>query len=946
MKAPTNYPKGKDNFKKGIEILANKFEKHKSYYTKETYKEENVKTEFINPMFASLGWDIANENCLHPEVKEVIFEDNVLIDGRWKHPDYSFNHNRKKLFFLDAKKPSIDLKNHEDSAKQIRLYGWNGRVPISVLTDFEEFSIYNCTIEPKQNESAATARIIHLKYDSYIAKLDYIYEYFYQPNVIKGSLYSLIKSDTTNKGTQTVDKRFLASLEKWRSILALAIYKNNASITNEILNFLVQQLIDRIIFLRICESRNIEKFYRLRDIANGDNCYKKLLKYFLDADNKYNSGLFDFKSDVHSFKIHIDDSALRSILLELYYPLSPYLFSVIPVEIIGNAYEQFLGNEIRIDNHKVVIEQKPEVRKAGGVYYTPQYIVTHIVENTIGKLIKGKSPDQISKIKILDPSCGSGSFLLGAYQYLLDYHLDYYLKNKAKLKTIPVDKEGKLHTLEKKRILNNNIFGVDLDERAVEIAKLSLLLEVLDDETSDTLTNEHSLGFKEKILPNLDMNIKCGNSLIGNDLKKVTPSVSKAEIEQIKPFDWQIMFPQVFKQGGFDCVVGNPPYGATLTGSSDFYIRQVYEVANYQLDTYIVFIEKATKLIKKEGLIGYIIPSAWVASTYDIKLREYLAKKVSIESMVITPKKTFEDASVETCILIAGNGRPNKEFSVERWDSSEKYAYNVSVSDITSNPHFNFPIYSNQNATRLIKKIQMLDKKLSDVAGVVWGTKIYEKGKGIPAQKSEDSENKIFHSDKKIKKTHRPLIGGGEITRYALNWKGGFVDYGKWLAAPRSPEWFENERIVVREVTAKGVIQATIIDGDYVYSNSVDGIKLTSEDIKIEFLLGILNSKLMSFYHSNTSANAFKGTFPKVLLQDLRELPVPTIDKKNQKQHDKLVILVKEMMQLKTDIGKAATVKIVDKLEMEFNYKDKAINSLVYELYGLTDSEIELIENS
>ena len=217
---------------------------------------------------------------------------------------------------------------------------------------------------------------------------------------------------------------------------------------------------------------------------------------------------------------------------------------------------------------------------------------------------------------------------------MLDYHLDYYLKNQKKLKTIPVGEDDKLTTMEKKRILNNNIFGVDLDERAVEIAKLSLLLKVLEDETSNTLSDEKLLGFKEKVLPNLDMNIQCGNSLIGMDLRKRIPSVSKAEEKNYKVFDWSNIFPQVFKQGGFDCVIGNPPYGASLTGIFDFYFRDVYVVAGYQLDTYILFIERATQLIKQGGLIGYIIPSAWVASTYDVKLRQFLAQNITIEGMV------------------------------------------------------------------------------------------------------------------------------------------------------------------------------------------------------------------------------------------------------------------------------------------------------------------------
>ncbi|MBL7815776.1 MAG: N-6 DNA methylase [Saprospiraceae bacterium] len=934
----------KDKAKKELDDLISYFQRNEKALEKGGSNEDEVVRHYISPMFKALGWDFNNDKRKDLNKMEVRAQITFKANNKDYRPDFNFNYeNGSVAFYLDAKAVPVKLDRHIDSALQVRGYGWNAKRPICVLTDFQEFAVYNCTVEPKKTDSVKVGLIKYLKYDEYLENqnFDFLWSYFYKENVQNDSLEELIKTDGYIKGGITVDKHFLITLNRWRELLALGIHKSNSNIDSATLNYAVQQTIDRILFLRICEARNIETSKKLfLKIAGVQNAYDNLLTYYFEANNRYNSGLFDFKKDTVSTHIKIDDFTLSTIINELYQP--PYRFDVMPVEIIGNAYEQFLGNEIRVERNKIIIEQKPEVRKAGGVYYTPQYIVNYIVEKTVGQLIAGKTPDQIAKIKIVDPSCGSGSFLLGAYQFLLDYHLDYYYKNRKKLKEIPVGDDGKLTTIEKKRILNNNIFGVDLDERAVEIAKLSLLLKVLEDETSATLEDERLLGFKEKVLPNLDMNIQCGNSLIGKDLRKRVPSVSIAEEKGYKVFDWATIFPKVFQQGGFDCVIGNPPYGASLTGIFDFYFRDVYAVAGYQLDTYILFIERATQLIKEGGLIGYIIPSAWVASMYDVKLRQFLAQRVAIDGMVITPKKTFEDATVETCILLLSKKSPKNDFFVERWDSSDKYAYDVTLKDILSNPNFNFPVYSNQDATRLIKKMQLLDMKLSDFANVVWGAKIYEKGKGLPPQKGFESETKIYHSDKKTKPTHRPLLGGSEINRYALNWKGGFIDYGSWLAAPRKPEWFEGKRIVVREVTAKGVIQATIIDGDYVFSNSVDGIKMTSKDMAIEFLLGVLNSKLISFYHSNTSANAFKGTFPKVLLQDLRDLPLPTMDKENKAIHDKIVNLVKEMMQLKTDILKTPIDKR-DAIHKSIVRKDESIDELVYQIYGLTKGDIALI---
>ena len=214
---------------------------------------------------------------------------------------------------------------------------------------------------------------------------------------------------------------------------------------------------------------------------------------------------------------------LKDIFKDLYYPDSPYEFSVLPADILGHIYEQFLGKVIRLTPaHRAVVEEKPEVRKAGGVYYTPTYIVDYIVKHTVGKLIEGKTPNQVSKLRVLDPACGSGSFLLGAYQRLLDWHLAWYSENepekhrkgrKTKIFQGPGG-DWRLTTAEKKRILLNNIYGVDIDLQAVEVTKLSLLLKVLEGENEETLGKNLRL-FHERALPDLGQNIKCGNSLIG-----------------------------------------------------------------------------------------------------------------------------------------------------------------------------------------------------------------------------------------------------------------------------------------------------------------------------------------------------------------------------------------------------------------------------------------------
>ena len=359
----------------------------------------------------------------------------------------------------------------------------------------------------------------------------------------------------------------------------------------------------------------------------------------------YNSGLFHFKdekdisgeADNLTLNLILDDKVLRQILGSLYYPDCPYAFAMISADILGQVYERFLGKVIRLTpGHQAKVEEKPEVRKAGGVYYTPTYIVDYIVKNTVGKLLEGLTPKQAAKIKVLDPACGSGSFLLGAYQYLLDWHAEWYVKNEPKKWAKGnnpavyqgMGNEWKLTTTEKKRILLDNIHGVDIDSQAVEVTKLSLLLKVLEGESGQL-----SLGL-ERALPDLSANIKCGNSLIGLDYyedQQMTMLIDAEEHFRVNAFDWQRAFPQVFIAGGFDAVIGNPPWGATIDNSDQEYIRKKFKVANASiLDTYSIFIEQAIDNLRVNGLLGYIVPDTFLRKDLPFPTRSLLLNATSI----------------------------------------------------------------------------------------------------------------------------------------------------------------------------------------------------------------------------------------------------------------------------------------------------------------------------
>jgi len=504
--------------------LIERFTRNRDAYLSGAYNEFQLRKEFLDPLFETLGWDMQNKLGYAEAYKDVIHEDSIKVGGFTKAPDYCFRIGGTRKFFVEAKKPSVNVKDDTSPAFQLRRYAWSAKLPLSILSDFEEFAIYDCRIKPVKTDKASTARILYVTYEQYPEKWDEIASIFARDSILKGSFDRYVETTKGGKGTAEVDDAFLKEIESWRDSLARNLALRNPGLSQRELNYAVQTLIDRIIFLRMCEDRGIEEYGRLMALQNGDNVYERLFELFQRADERYNSGLFHFHEEKGRIEaadqltpaLTLEDRPLKNIIKNLYYPDSPYEFAVLPADILGQVYEQFLGKVIRLTTgHHAVVEDKPEVKKAGGVYYTPTYIVEYIVENTVGKLLEGKTPKQVSKLRILDPACGSGSFLIRAYQRLMDWHRDWYVEDSTDKHAKEVYQgrggEWRLTTAERKRILLNNIFGVDIDPQAVEVSKLSLMLKVLEGESDETLAKQLQL-FHERALPDLSENIKCGNS--------------------------------------------------------------------------------------------------------------------------------------------------------------------------------------------------------------------------------------------------------------------------------------------------------------------------------------------------------------------------------------------------------------------------------------------------
>jgi len=657
--------------------LVERFHDNRASYMATSYNETEVRINFLNPLFRLLGWDVDNAGGTPEAYKDVVHEDRIKVGGGTKAPDYSFRVGGERKFFLEAKKPSVPLDLDTAPAFQLRRYAWTAKLPLSILSDFEELAVYDCRYEPVKTDRPANARVRFLRYDAYPDEWDIIAGTFSREAVMGGSLEKYATEVRAQRGVQTVDKAFLREIEQWRETLARNLALRNPALSQRELNYAVQMTIDRIIFLRMAEDRGIEEYGRLMALGNGGDVYDRLRVLFREADERYNSGLFHFNQerdrsglpDDLTPALQIDDEPLGRILKRLYYPDSPYEFGVLPVDVLGQVYEQFLGKVIRLtEGHRAVIEEKPEVRKAGGVYYTPKYIVDYIVEHTLGKLLDGKRPGPrggVSKLRIVDPACGSGSFLIGAYEYLLAWHRDRYVEDGPEKHRREVYQgpggQWLLTTGEKKRILLNNIFGVDIDPQAVEVTKLSLLLKVLEGESAETLGTQLSL-FCERALPDLGDNIKCGNSLIGPDFYASGQMSFLDEEEQyrINVFDWKAAFPEVFTDDtpGFDAVIGNPPY-IRIQALKEWapieveHYKRAYRAAgkgNY--DIYVVFVEKGLQLLNPTGRLGYILPHKFFNAQYGQPLRSIISEGKHLSHVVhFGDEQVFEGATTYTTLM-------------------------------------------------------------------------------------------------------------------------------------------------------------------------------------------------------------------------------------------------------------------------------------------------------
>lgn len=941
-------------FKK-VQELVTRFNEQLIAYKKSDYNETQTRRDFIDPLFKALGWDIDNEQGFAESYREVIHEDKVKIGKATKAPDYSFRlSGGQRLFFVEAKKPSVLIKDDIQPAYQVRRYGWSAKLNVSVITDFEEFAVYDCTKKPSPSDKTSVARVKYITYNDYISEWDFLWDTFSKEAVLKGSFDKFVKGNADKKGNATVDKEFLYSLDLWRTLLAETISKENKQLDEDELNYVVQQTLDRIIFLRICEDRGIEPYGKLKECLNSGDYYKNLLIEFRQSDEKYNSGLFNFKNDILSPQLSINNKTLKTIISQLYYPDSPYEFSVLSVDILGSAYEQFLGKTITINNRgRAVIDFKPEVRKAGGVYYTPKYIVDYIVKNTIGSLCDGKTPSQVAEIKIVDPACGSGSFLIGAYQYLLDWHKLYYLNNPNKKN--PLTPEGNLTTAEKKKILLNNIYGIDIDTNAVEVTKLSLLLKCMEGETQASIAHQLKM-FNERVLPTLEDNIKSGNSLIDTDFYE--NQLDYGDEKKIKPFSWKKAFHTIFKNGGFDAVIGNPPYidSEEMTKTNITlrnYALTKYESAKGNWDMYCIYSEKGISILKENGKFGFIIPSKFLSAPYGVHLKKVLSKYqvLNIEdyssvSVFISDRKI----NVYPVIIIVDKNEKYKngiyskyiETKSEIIKSYEK-SFSIDKDEVEWTPKFS---NGNDLILSIIKKSHKI-KDYYDVQNAATVTEAYL----IKELIEEDSNGNNIK-----------LINTGTIDRYSILWGISKTQYIKdsyqyptinklklEKCLPNRVNSVFQDKLVVAGMVK--YLEATLVNEEYYCAKSTSIILKKADNFyRLEYLLGLLNSNLYSYiYKQINKHNAMAGGYMNVSKKQLDDFIFFSIELNNKLDYNRYNLIlnhVDQLLKLNLFYNMTTLQSKKEQIQREIEYNNDKVNELVYQLYGLTEDEIALVEGN
>lgn len=919
-------------------------------YKKPGFKEAQLRSQFLDRFLEALGWDVGNKAGYAEQYKEVIVEDSLDDEGRNRAPDYCFRVGKERKYFVEAKKPSVDIGRDRSAAYQLRRYAWSAKLPLSIVTDFEELSVYDTRVKPEPSDSVATARVKTFHFSEYVSRWDELSDVFSKEAILKGS-FDRYASGKAHRGTVEVDDDFLATLEAWRVDLANAVRRQNPALTIDEISYVVQVTLDRILFLRICEDKGIEPFGALKSAASSRGAYARLLNLFRDAQQRYNSGLFhlfsenrsDPDADKLSAEIKLADPTLAHIVGGLY-PPKPYEFSVISSEILGSVYERFLGSELVISGRSVKSELKPEQKKAGGVYYTPAPVARYMVDSSLKDGFKLTSQDR-PRLRVLDMACGSGSFLIHAYDELLRLYSDWHVKRGTKPGAAVVRvprKEGgsdlRLTLAERKKILREHIFGIDIDPQAVEVTKLSLFLKLIED--VDVLPVQRELGpFQSRILPDLSENIKCGNSIVDYDALN-TVELDDEELAKFRPFSWERdpTFGPILTDSGFDLVVGNPPYSyrkATIDKFKPYYQAR-YSSTQGNYDIYKMFLERATELTRPGGSVCQIVNSSFLIQPQFERLRTLLLDRLALQEIAVLGPNVFKGVTIDTAILRGKRrgrgvkaGRVKIKEPVNPALVASAASWEASQSRFAANNGKVFDWRLDDERAAVLNRVLASHPPLHTA---------YDLSVGI----NTGSMKGDLVTEKRVSRLHHPCVPGTGISRYGEVETRGFILYDpavikaageKGRSLPPERFFSEDKLLVVRtrNTSLKRRIVATFdADSKYHLNRLTSIVAQGNSDIKT--LLAILNSSFVNYLFLTRFFNyEIKPVF-------LRDIPMPTA------RDTILSKLADERLALEAAIDQPRTPSQRATLQTRIEVCEQKIDARVFQLYGLSTGEARSIQ--
>lgn len=628
--------------------LANRFQTNLAYYkeARNNYNEHSCRIEYIDPLLKIIGWDVANERGLAPQYREVIAENYSTSTDR---PDYTMTLRGVAKFFVEAKKPAVDITRVTEPAFQTRKYGWNANHRIAVLTNFEYLAIYDTCYIPKEEDGCAVARYRIFHFTEYADRYDEIVSLISRDVVYSGEFDRYLDDNfpATGGEKQQVDTLFLKQINEWRVSLSNELYRKGGRYQSlEVLNDVVQEFINQIVFLRICEDKNLPLYQKLQDtVSEPEQLQAKLEELFRSADHRYNSGMFSGDDIVFD----LSSAVISEMIKGLYYPQSPYLFNIIEPNLLGKIYEMFLTEQLVLLPDATIGLGKKKDCLNRSVVTTPTEIVKYMVEKALNRACEGKTPAEILDIHIADIACGSGIFLEEAFSYLQNYCVQKYLANGEQEYLLEIGNGSyKLPLDEKKRILCSCIYGIDIDIHAVEVAKFSLLIKLIENETAPSVADE------TPILPDLSTNILFGNSLVSSEeLQGIRASAD--ELIELAPFDWN----SINNGTPFSVIIGNPPYVNTEGMHALLPIPEVeiykkkYKTSHKQFDKYFIFIEQAIRKTVENGYICYIVPNKFFKIGAGEKLRNLISKGQMLVSLDdFGYAQLFADKTIYSSILL------------------------------------------------------------------------------------------------------------------------------------------------------------------------------------------------------------------------------------------------------------------------------------------------------